>query len=59
MSTESILPVSWGYKSRDLRYLNDIQNKFGTKKLRNYPKLGFFNLYLYYPYVKKIKWCFL
>ena len=58
MSTESILPVSWGYKSRDLRYLNDIQNKFGTKKLRNYPKLGFFNLYFYYPYVKKIKMVF-
>ena len=55
MATESILPGSWGYKSRDLRYLNDIHKKFGKIKLKKYPRLGFLGLYLYYPIIKNIK----
>jgi len=58
MATESILPTSWGYKSRDLRYLNDIHRKYGSMKLKKYPKLGFFGLYIYYPIIKNIKMVF-
>lgn len=55
MATESILPTSWGYKSRDLRYLNGIHKKFGKIKLKKYPRLGFLGLYIYYPIIKNIK----
>jgi asparagine synthase (glutamine-hydrolysing) len=55
MATESILPSSWGYRSSDLRYLKNIQNTFGNKKLVFYPRLGFFNQYIYYPMIKNIK----
>jgi N-acetyl sugar amidotransferase len=53
-ATESILPRSWGYNSIDLRHLNAVQKKFGTKKLVNYPRLGFFKYYIYYRYLNKI-----
>jgi N-acetyl sugar amidotransferase len=51
MSTESIMPVSWGYNCLDLRYLLGIHKRFGSVKLKNYPKLNFFNLYIYYPLI--------
>ena len=55
MSTESILPTSWGYRFTDLRYLNGIHKKYGGMKLKQYPKLNMFKLYFYYPFIKRIK----
>lgn len=56
MSTESIMPVSWGYNCLDLRYLLNVHKRFGTiKNLNNYPHLNFFSLNFYYPYVLGIK----
>jgi N-acetyl sugar amidotransferase len=54
-ATESILPFSWGYTSKDLRHLKSIQSRFGTMKLKKYPMLSFVKGYLYYPYVKRIR----
>jgi len=57
MSTESIMPVSWGYNYfHDLRYLRGIHKRFGNmKNMRNFPQINFFNFNIYYPYMLKIK----
>jgi N-acetyl sugar amidotransferase len=54
-ATEFILPSAWGYQSGDLRHLRDIHNRFGRAKLREYPTIGFFQQYIWYPYVRGIK----
>lgn len=54
-ATEFILPSSWGYQSGDLRHLKDIHSKFGKSRLREYPTIGFFKQYIWYPYVRGIK----
>lgn len=40
-ATESILPRSWGYNAKDLKHLKAIHKRFGTKKLKTYPTLGY------------------
>ena len=54
-ATEFILPSAWGYQSGDLRHLRDIHKQFGHSKLREYPTIGFFHQYFWYPYVRNIK----
>jgi N-acetyl sugar amidotransferase len=54
-ATEFILPSAWGYLSGDLRHLKDIHNQFGKERLRDYPTIGFFEQYIWYPYVRGIK----
>lgn len=54
-ATEFILPSAWGYQSGDLRHLKDIHKKFGQAPLREYPTIGFFKQYIWYPYVRGIK----
>lgn len=54
LATESILPSSWGYNAGDLKHLESVQSRFGTMKLRSYPKLSLFQRYFYYPFVKGI-----
>lgn len=55
MSTESILPNSWGYDSKDLRHLKAIHRKYGQIKLKNYPTISFFKKTILYPYIYKFK----
>jgi len=55
MTTESILPKSYGYDSSDSRHLLDIHKKFGKKKLKNYPIFSLYKRMFYYPIVKSIK----
>ncbi|MHA2602279.1 MAG: N-acetyl sugar amidotransferase [Candidatus Thorarchaeota archaeon SMTZ1-83] len=40
-ATEGIMPRSWVWTKNDLANLSDIHRRFGTKKLRTYPRLGF------------------
>lgn len=54
-ATESILPRSWGYNAGDLRHLLAIHKRFGTLPLRNFPTLSFWQRYIYYPFMKKIR----
>ncbi|MHA3904160.1 N-acetyl sugar amidotransferase [Castellaniella sp. WN] len=54
-ATEFILPSSWGYQSGDLRHLKDIHRHFGRGRLHDYPTIGFFRQYVWYPYIRKIK----
>lgn len=54
-ATEAILPRAWGYSPADLTHLRAIQRRFGTKKLKTYPTLGFFGRYFYYPLVHGLR----
>ena len=55
LATESILPESWGYNTGDLRHILAIHHRFGTRNLHAYPMLGFYQRYLYYPFVRGIR----
>ena len=50
--TEGTTPLHWTYM--DGRYIQDIQNRFGTKKLKSFPNMNLFK-YLYYSIIKRIK----
>lgn len=65
-ATEGILPKSWHYDAKDVKYLRAIHKKFGTKKLNTFPTFGYLKgiyyrmmgiktIYLlnYVPYSKK------
>lgn len=53
-ATESILPQSWGHSAMDGRNLKAIHRRHGTKPLRTFPVLNFFERNIFYPYVKKM-----
>lgn len=53
-ATESMAVTSWAYGHSDWKYIRSVHNKFGTKKLSNYPHFNFFNLF-WWTFVKKIK----
>lgn len=55
-STECIRnPLEWMYFQSDARQIKDIQNKFGTKKLKNFPLTNILWHKVYLPYIKGIK----
>lgn len=54
-ATESILPRSWGFNAADLRHLLAIHKRFGTRPLRKFPTLSFWERYVYYPFIRKIR----
>lgn len=54
ITTEAIMPESWGYNARDLRHLKAIHNKFGSQKLKTFPKLGIIK-WFYGTFVRGIK----
>jgi N-acetyl sugar amidotransferase len=54
-ATESINPPSWGHQAMDYRHLKHIQKKFGSIKLKKYPSVNFFQRYVYFTLVKKMK----
>lgn len=48
ISSEAILPRSWIYADKlDIVNLTAIHKKFGTRKLKNFPKLGLTRQYVY------------
>lgn len=57
-ATESILPSAWGYDAMDRSHIMDIYRRFapkGTRKLKSYPTLSFFDYYLFFPYIYRIR----
>ncbi|KAF7788281.1 hypothetical protein PRUB_a2905 [Pseudoalteromonas rubra] len=55
-STECIRnPMEWMYFQSDSRQIKDIQKKFGTKKLKNFPLTNILWHKVYLPYIKGIK----
>lgn len=55
LTSESILPKSWGYSASDRTQIISIHKKFGQKKLRTFPTAGFFRRNIYWPYIKKME----
>ena len=53
--SESIMPESWLYGSKDFRLINSIQNQFGKFKLKTFPHLKLID-YVYFLIMKRIKW---
>lgn len=58
ISTEGILPPSWHYNAKDMKYFNHIQKKFGLKKLKKFPTFGY-EKEIYYKLVKGTKMIYL
>lgn len=53
--TESIMPESWLYGSKDSKLIKSIHSKFGKVKMKSYPRLTTFD-FVNYLLIKKIKW---
>lgn len=53
--TESIMPESWLYGSKDSKLIKAIHNKFGKVKMKTYPSLTTFN-YIEYLLLRGIRW---
>lgn len=54
-ATESILPQAWGYNAMDIKHLESIHKEFGTRKLKSFPRVGFWDFYFRFPMVKGMK----
>ena len=54
VSTESIMPIKWGYGYFDFKYIKAIQNIFGTKRIKSFPHMNLIHL-VYYFWIKRIK----
>jgi N-acetyl sugar amidotransferase len=53
-ATESVLPREWVWDKMDLLNLTSIHRRFGSVRLRTFPRLGFFR-YVWYQQVRKIR----
>lgn len=53
--TESIMPESWLYGSKDSKLIKSIHQKFGKVKLKTYPSLSTFD-YVDYLLIRGIRW---
>lgn len=55
ISTECIFPNSWHGNAMDGKNLAAINKKFGTKKLRKYKAVNFFEYYIWWPIFKNMR----
>jgi len=55
LATESIFPSSWHGSAMDAINLKDIHKKYGSRKLKNYQMISFFEYYFWYPFIKKMR----
>jgi N-acetyl sugar amidotransferase len=55
IATEGIFPKAWHGSAMDAINLRAIHNKFGEHPLRNYKTISFFECYVWYPLVKKMR----
>lgn len=57
-ATEGILPKSWHYDRKDVKFLNAIQNQFGNKQLKSFPTFGY-RKEIYYKFFKGIRFFYM
>lgn len=57
-ATEGILPKTWHYNARDLKYLKYIHRKFGNGKLKTFPLFGW-KEETWYKLVKGIRYVYI
>ncbi len=55
LATECILPRAWHGSAMDSVNLKAIHKLFGTRKLRNYKTISFFDYYFWYPVVRRMR----
>jgi len=53
-ANEGILPKTWHYNRKDVKYLKHIQKEFGSRKLKNFPYFGW-QQESYYKLIKGIR----
>lgn len=58
VTTESIMPASWGYNARDLVHIKDVYKKMTGKRLKKLPTCGLLK-WNWYKWVKGIKMFYL
>lgn len=55
LATEGIFPKAWHGSAMDAVNLKAIHKAFGSRPLRTYSTIGFFDYYFWYPFVKKMR----
>lgn len=55
LATEGIFPKSWHGSAMDAINLKAIHRKFGERPLKNYQTISFFDYYIWYPFIKKMR----
>lgn len=55
IATESVVVKAWHHAAMDARNLHAIHRRFGSVKLRDYKTISFFQYYLYYPLIRRMK----
>lgn len=55
LATEGIFPSAWHGSAMDAVNLKAIHKKYGERKLAKYETISFFDCYLWYPFVKKMR----
>lgn len=55
IATEGVFPSAWHGSAMDAINLNAIHRKYGTRPLRNYKTISFFDYYFWYPFFRKMR----
>lgn len=55
LATEGIFPEAWHGSAMDAINLKAIHRKYGKRKLHSYKTISFFQYYIWYPFVKKMR----
>jgi N-acetyl sugar amidotransferase len=55
IATEGIFPRSWHGSAMDSINLNAIHKRYGTKALKSYKTISFFDLYIIYPFINGLR----
>lgn len=55
IATESIFPKAWHGAAMDAINLKAIHKRYGERPLKNYRTVSFFDYYIWYPFVKKMR----
>lgn len=55
LATEGIFPSSWHGSAMDAINLKAIHKLYGDRKLGHYKTISFFDCYLWYPFIKKMR----
>lgn len=54
-ATEGVFPAAWHGSAMDAINLKSIHKRFGSRKLKSYPTISFFEYYFYFPFIRKMR----
>lgn len=55
LATEAVFPDTWHGSAMDAINLKDIHKRYGSKPLRDYKTISFFEYYFWYPFAKGMR----